>query len=62
MFYLRIVVGAEAATLPVVPEDDSFVVGHTGRQAAEPRAPARRTGIVIGKLTVLFSDRLINNT
>merc|ERR1739848_949103 len=44
----RIVVGAEAAVLPAVPEDDSFVVGHTGRQAPAPRAPAARTGIVIG--------------
>jgi len=44
----RIVVGAEAAVLPAVPEDDSFVVGHTGRQAPEPQAPARRAGIVIG--------------
>merc|ERR1712001_459627 len=44
----RIVVGAEAAVLPAVPEDDSFVVGHTGRQAPAPQAPARRAGIVIG--------------
>merc|ERR1711981_232744 len=38
----------EPAVLPAVPEDDSFVVGHTGRQAPEPQAPARRAGIVIG--------------
>merc|ERR1719427_968922 len=44
----RIVVGAEAAVLPAVPEDDSFVVGHTGRDIVGPRAPAARTGIVIG--------------
>merc|ERR1711935_343727 len=44
----RIVVGAEAAVLPAVAEDDSFVVGHSGRQAPGPQAPARRTGIVIG--------------
>merc|ERR1712083_1143880 len=29
-------------------QDDSFVVGHTGRQAPKPAAPAARTGIVIG--------------
>merc|ERR1711915_416919 len=44
----RIVVGAEAPAQPVVPDDDSFVVGHTGRQAPKPAAPAARTGIVIG--------------
>ena len=48
-FLNRIVVGAEAPARPVVVEDDSFVVGHTGRQAPPPEAPARRSGIVIGE-------------
>merc|ERR1712215_114228 len=44
----KIVVGAEAAVLPPALVQDNFVVGHTGRQAPAPRAPAARTGIVIG--------------
>ena len=49
----RIVVGAEAAVLPAVsPSQNNIVVGHTGRQATGPRAPAGRTGLVIGKLFV----------
>merc|ERR1712123_513678 len=45
----RIAVGAEAAVLPAVsPSQDNIVVGHTGRQATGPRAPAGRTGLVIG--------------
>lgn len=45
----RIVVGAEAAILRAVPAaQENVVVGHTGRQAPGPSAPAGRTGIVIG--------------
>merc|ERR1712002_813096 len=44
----KIVVGAEAAVLPPAPVQDNFVVGHTGKDIVEPRAPAARTGIVIG--------------
>merc|ERR1712215_193236 len=45
----KIVVGAEAPALPAIPiVQDNFVVGHTGRDIAGPRAPAARTGIVIG--------------
>merc|ERR1711892_101448 len=45
----RIVAGAEAAVLPAVsPSQNNIVVGHTGRQATGPRAPAGRTGLVIG--------------
>ena len=49
----RIVVGAEAGVLPAIsPSQDNIVVGHTGRQAAGPGAPAGRTGLVIGKLII----------
>jgi len=47
----RVVVGAEAVAVPAPKERDSFVVGHTGEPAAQPRAapaPERRSQIVIG--------------
>lgn len=44
----RVVVGAEAVSIPKEPEQDGFVVGHAGRESPAPRAQTRRTGIVIG--------------
>jgi len=45
----RVVVGAEAVNLePREPEQDGFVVGHTAEENTGPRAPAVRSGIVIG--------------
>jgi len=44
-----VVVGAEAVALSTLqPEKDAFVVGHTAQAVPSPRAPAARTGIVIG--------------
>jgi len=45
---VRVVVGAEEPLDLPEPEQDAFVVGHTGRSKASPRAPVQRTGIVIG--------------
>jgi len=43
-----VVGGRDVALPPLEPENDGIVVGHTGRENPGPRAPAARTGIVIG--------------